>query len=145
MAHHRGIRRIAVGLGSLAALVGAVLLLMADSANECHFDPPVTVTYDVVTTCDGGHAGRVTLTSATYVPDYDPTVQIVSGDITFNSVALRGDCMNGSASLTNIDFVLPAAGVAGGETTCSISLPSGLGSPVDCSAGSCTIQITPVQ
>ena len=143
MAHHQGIRRIVVGLVSLVALVGAVCLLMADSANECHIDTPVTVTYDVVTTCDGGHAGRVTLTSATYLPDYEPDVQVVSGDIAFNSVALRGDCMNGAASVSYIDFVVPVAGVAGGETTCSISVPSGLGSAIDCSAAGCTLQITP--
>jgi hypothetical protein len=118
---------------------------MADSANECHIDPPVTVTYDVDTTCDGGHAGRVTITSGTDLPDYEPVVQVVSGDIAFRRVVLRGDCFNGAANVSYIDFDLPVSGVAGGETTCSVSLPSGLGSAVDCNTASCTIRITPVQ
>jgi hypothetical protein len=142
MTHLKGIRRVAWSLGSLAALVGAVCLLMADSTNVCDIDAPLVVTYDVVTTCDGGHSGQVTLTSGNSMPDYSATVQVVSGDITFNAVSLYGGCQAGDAQLTEINFELP---VTGGTPVSCLVATGQFGTAVDCGTAGCTIQVTPVQ
>jgi hypothetical protein len=123
-------------LASLAALLGALGLLLADSADDdaCPSSAPIAGTYDAVTTCGGGHAGRLTLVDT--ASPRQPEVTLVSGDLDLRSV-LR------SCGAKKVDFTLALSGQAN-LVTCTVDLASDLGQPVACGTVGCTLQLTVV-
>jgi hypothetical protein len=145
MTQHRRIYRGLLQLCSLAALVGGGLLLLGDSADpnsDCEITSPFTGTYDVITTCNGEHSGRVTITatSSSYQDSDDsPTVEFLSGDISFDGVAVETYC----GKIMQIEFTLPFPG-NGPDNQVTCHADTNIGTPVACDTGDCTLQITPV-
>ncbi len=147
-------RRIRV-IGSFAALVGAAVLLVADSAPDpCSRGTDFGATYDVVTTCGGNRAATVTIsaTGATGECRDDKcwggtSLVVLSGDAFLVDPRVWGSCSQGEPATVGalaVDVTDPVDTYT--FYGCSISLATDLGKDVTCSSGptgsSCSTRFT---
>jgi hypothetical protein len=122
---------------SLAALVGAVLLLMADSAEDCQAPAAYQAHYAVTTNC-GGQDYTATITVKN-VGTNIASVEVTSGDLPDTTAWLQYPCIASgqpAPEVTQLELVIA-------NQSCLIELATQLGTAITCDGG-CTIQLDPL-
>lgn len=141
--------RYAVHASSLVALAGMLSLLLADSASESCEKTPFDRTFDVNTTCDGGHSGRIRITRELYATVGDSSasfaredVKVVSGSIDVQGGTAIGSCSGEDEpfEVTGLTLTIPAdpsdstTGTGLERAECTINLSTDLGKDIDCTS-----------
>jgi hypothetical protein len=139
---------------SVAALGAAVLLCLADSAEDVHVCTSTTLekTLDVTTTCGGDHAGRVHFTwtgsDSSLVSLTADEWQLVSGDLPLTNLAVQSICSadNEPIRFDSVDFTFETATDGGASRPALCFVQSGnFGVNYDCSAQlPCLVHVTEV-
>jgi len=138
--------RYAVHASSLVALAGMLSLLLADSAPDPCEKTPFDRTFDVNTTCDGGHSGRIRITRELYATIGDSSasiaredVKVVSGNIDVQEGAAIGSCSGEDEpfEVTGLTLTIPA-GLATGTgfemANCTVNFSTDLGKDIACTS-----------
>ena len=121
---------------SLAALLGAVLLLMADSAEDCQSPAPYQASFAVTTTCGGDATGTVTVTTSA---GHEASVEVTSGELPTITAWLEVPCVSSGQPAPEVTQL----NLAVDGHSCPVVLATQLGLPVTCDTG-CTVQLDPL-